>query len=76
MIFKSDDGTLIFCESKRLKKAKASLLLVHGLGEHSGRYDSFIKRAHKMGLDVHCIDLRGHGRSTGVRGHVDSFSQY
>jgi len=76
MIFKSYDGTVLYCHSRRLKKAKASLLVVHGLGEHSGRYESFIKRVHKMGMDVHLLDLRGHGRSTGIRGHVDSFEQY
>lgn len=75
MIFRSSDGTLIFCESFCSPKARASLLVVHGLGEHSGRYDEFIKECRKLRLDVHCMDLRGHGRSQGIRGHFSSMEE-
>ncbi len=52
---------------------KASLLLVHGLGEHSGRYGAFARVLAEEGTSVFAFDLRGHGRSSGPRGDVDAF---
>lgn len=75
MIFKSSDGTLIFCESFRAVKPQGSIFVVHGLGEHSGRYQEFTKECLRLKLDVHLMDLRGHGRSQGVRGHFNSFEE-
>ena len=76
MIFKSDDGSLLYCESFRVENPKASLLVVHGIGEHLGRYQEFARVMNRSRIDVHCLDLRGHGRSNGIRGHVQSFLQY
>jgi alpha-beta hydrolase superfamily lysophospholipase len=51
-------------------------VITHGIGEHSGRYthvaDYFIKRS----FTVWACDLRGHGKSGGKRGHIDSFDDY
>ena len=49
---------------------RGALALVHGLGEHSGRYGDLIKRLTGAGYAVVAIDLRGHGRSSGTRGHT------
>ena len=49
---------------------RGSVLLVHGLGEHSGRYDHVARRLAAIGLEVHGYDLRGHGRSEGPRGSI------
>ncbi len=46
------------------------LLVIHGLGEHSGRYRELVKRALRLGYGVITFDLPGHGRSPGVRGHA------
>jgi alpha-beta hydrolase superfamily lysophospholipase len=54
----------------------ASVLLVHGLGEHSGRYEHVGDQMSAAGLDVHAYDHRGSGGSGGRRGHVDRWSQY
>jgi alpha-beta hydrolase superfamily lysophospholipase len=54
----------------------ASVLLVHGLGEHSGRYEHVGDQMAAAGLDVHAYDHRGNGGSGGRRGHVDHWSQY
>jgi alpha-beta hydrolase superfamily lysophospholipase len=43
-------------------------LIVHGLGEHSGRYEHVADALAAIGLDVTAYDQRGHGRSEGVRG--------
>lgn len=75
MIVRSEDGTLIFCESFRSPKARGALLVVHGIGEHSGRYSELVEQARKLHLNVHLFDLRGHGRSQGIRGHFTSLSE-
>ncbi len=51
-----------------------TLLCVPGLQEHSGRYESLAAAACKAGLDVLAVDLYGHGRSPGRRGHMRDFT--
>lgn len=55
--------------------AGASVLIVHGLGEHSGRYEHVGDQMASAGLDVWAYDHRGNGGSDGRRGHVDRWSQ-
>ena len=52
------------------------LLLVHGLGEHAGRYDHVGRRMAAAGIDVHAFDLRGFGASSGPRAYVDRWSVF
>jgi alpha-beta hydrolase superfamily lysophospholipase len=52
---------------------KAALVIVHGLGEHSGRYDEFASSMAGSGISSYALDLRGHGQSEGRRGHVPAF---
>ena len=54
----------------------ASVLLVHGLGEHSGRYERVGDQLAAAGIDVHAFDNRGNGGSGGMRGHVDRWTDY
>ncbi|MEY2599591.1 MAG: hypothetical protein RLZZ142_1850 [Verrucomicrobiota bacterium] len=49
---------------------KASLAIVHGMTEHSGRYAHLAAPLTQAGIAVHAFDLRGHGRSGGPRGHL------
>ena len=51
----------------------ATLLCVHGLSEHSGRYAHLAGAATAAGIDVLAVDLAGHGRSSGRRGHIRGF---
>ncbi|MDP6977863.1 MAG: alpha/beta hydrolase [Myxococcota bacterium] len=53
-----------------------TIALVHGFGEHSGRYEHVGAWFARRGAEVHGFDLRGHGRSSGKRGHVDAFADY
>jgi acylglycerol lipase len=54
----------------------ATLVLVHGLGEHSGRYDHVGRFLAERGVAVHAYDQRGHGRSGGRRGWVERFTDF
>lgn len=49
-------------------KPRAILLVVHGLGEHAGRYDPLARRLNAWGFAVRSYDQYGHGESGGVRG--------
>ena len=53
----------------------ATLLLVHGLGEHSGRYEHVGRRLAEAGIDAYAYDQRGFGASGGRRAWVDRWSQ-
>ncbi len=52
------------------------LVLVHGLKDHSSRYDALARRLNGAGFAVHAFDLRGHGKSEGPRVFVRSFGEY
>jgi acylglycerol lipase len=54
----------------------ATLLMVHGLGEHSGRYEHVGARLADAGIDVHAYDQRGFGASGGRRAWVDRWSRF
>lgn len=53
----------------------ARVLVLHGINEHSGRYEHVGGRMATAGLDVHAHDHRGHGGTEGRRIYVDSFRE-
>jgi acylglycerol lipase len=55
---------------------KAVLLVVHGLGEHSGRYGNVVNHLVPLGYAVYGLDHIGHGKSEGDREVVQSFQDY
>ena len=57
-------------------RARAVVCLLHGVAEHSGRYEHVGAALAGRGFEVVAVDHRGHGRSGGRRGHVDRWSQY
>ena len=54
---------------------RALLVLIHGFGEHAGRYQPVGARLAEEGICVAAPDLRGHGRSGGRRGDLTSLDQ-
>jgi alpha-beta hydrolase superfamily lysophospholipase len=58
------------------EKPKAIVALIHGLGEHSGRYAHVGLALAEADYAMAGFDLRGHGRSGGARGHVSSLNAY
>jgi len=71
-VFKAHDGAQIFCRASSVPAPIGSILFVHGLGDHSGWFEPLAAAANGRGLDWCGIDLRGHGRSAGKQGHVES----
>ena len=53
---------------------KAAICLVHGLGEHGGRYAQVAEAFNQAGYALMASDLRGHGKSEGQRGHAPSYT--
>jgi acylglycerol lipase len=54
----------------------AVLVVVHGIAEHSGRYSNLVNYFVPKGYAVYSFDLRGHGKSEGIRSYVERFSYY
>ncbi|MBI5586278.1 MAG: lysophospholipase [Deltaproteobacteria bacterium] len=52
---------------------RAVICLVHGLGEHSGRYAHVAEALGQAGITTLALDQRGHGKTPGQRGHAPSF---
>jgi acylglycerol lipase len=69
---RSDDGVNLALRSATMAGAVlADVVLVHGLGEHSGRYEHVAAVLAGRGLRTCAWDLRGHGRSGGARGDAE-----
>src|SRR5438067_5246808 len=71
------DGTQLFTRcaapTEDAGAARANVLLVHGMGEHSARYFHVATHLVSCGYRVCAFDMRGHGRSEGRRGDIASY---
>ena len=74
----TDDGHRIFVRyyHPATGTARRTLLVVHGLSEHGGRYEHVARLFVERGWRVIIGDLRGHGRSGGAPTHVRDFHRY
>ncbi len=78
MAFESTPSTLTTPDGERLAvhdwplapgmPLRGVVLIVHGLGEHAGRYGHVAQQLNAWGFAVRAYDQRGHGKSGGVRG--------
>ncbi len=69
------DGTSLVFDAYEPARPKAAVLFLHGWSDHAGRWASTGKRLEAAGFAAYLLDLRGHGRSGGARGHLSRFSQ-
>ena len=68
------DGIRLFTQEWAPESdVKAAICLVHGLGEHSGRYTHVAAYLAENGYALDAYDLRGHGKSSGARGNTPSY---
>jgi alpha-beta hydrolase superfamily lysophospholipase len=72
----SADHLRLFWQRFTPPHAKATVLVLHGAGDHSGRYPGITSALVKAGFQVALLDFRGHGQSDGRRWFVDSFQDY
>lgn len=64
-------GLMLHTQVFPTEDARAGVVIVHGYGEHSGRYTHVIAALNDAGYSAYALDHRGHGRSEGLRGYVD-----
>jgi len=70
------DGETQLVRRWAVTNPRAALLLVHGIGEHSGRYVHVGEFLASAGIDVVAYDNRGFGQSGGRRAHIDDFETF
>jgi len=71
LMLKMRDGTNINCvDYFPASPAHSSIVFMHGLGEHCGRYTHLADYFCTRGFAVRTYDLRGHGKSSGRRGDI------
>lgn len=71
------DGLSLYLQAWRPDRDSAAVLAaVHGQGVHGGRFRNLAEYFAPRGYAVYALDLRGHGRSEGARGHIRRFSDY
>jgi alpha-beta hydrolase superfamily lysophospholipase len=76
--FHADDGQALFAREwipDSPNATRAVVILVHGIGEHSGRYAHVAQAFNEKGIALLGFDLRGHGLSHGARGDVPSYAR-
>jgi alpha-beta hydrolase superfamily lysophospholipase len=69
-------GTRLFYRSARPPAERATVVCLHGIGDHSGLYPMVFETLVPLGFGVVAPDLRGNGRSPGPRGHVDRWTDF
>jgi alpha-beta hydrolase superfamily lysophospholipase len=72
----TSDGLRLFTRRYASTNPTVEIILVHGFGEHSGRYRELIEHLNAQTYPVTVYDHRGHGRSEGLKGHVERFGDY
>ena len=72
----SADGTELFGRHWAAAKPKAVMALVHGYGEHCGRYEHMATYLNGKHISVVTLDLRGHGKSAGKRGVILNYDEF
>ena len=75
-ILTASDGKKLFAQSWSPDvDSKKLIIFIHGMGEHSSRYNSWASMFAEKGYTFLSMDLRGHGKSEGRKGHADSIIQ-
>lgn len=74
--FQTRDNLSLFFNTLPIASSRASVVFLHGVGEHIGRYEAAFQSFANQGYSCFGFDQRGFGRSEGERGHINSFAEY
>jgi lysophospholipase len=74
--FNGYDGTKLFLQKWIVENAKGTILFTHGQGEHSDCYLRLINALDEQNWNFIGWDIRGHGKSEGLRGFAKDFDEY
>ncbi|NET38253.1 MAG: alpha/beta hydrolase [Cyanothece sp. SIO1E1] len=75
--FKGAGGLNLYYQSWQPQaRIRANLVIVHGLGSHSGWFNNLVQYLVPRGYRIYGFDLRGHGRSPGQRGHINTWAEF
>lgn len=76
--YETHDGKKLYSQAWMAESPKASMLLVHGLGEHSNRYLHLVEKLNEINISVFSFDGRGHGKSAEGKpdAYFDSYQDY
>ena len=66
----------IFFRHWKAARQKGILVISHGIGDHSGRYNNIVNELKGKNISIYILDQRGHGKSGGKRGHINTFMDY
>lgn len=72
----SADGTRLYFQSWMPEEPRGIVIIVHGLFDHSGRFVHVAEWLGERGIGCYGLDYRCHGRSPGLRIHVDRFDEF
>lgn len=74
--FKGYNNADLFYQTWSIPSPRGTLVVIHGMAEHSESYARFADGMNRRGWNVIAWDARGHGRSDGKRGYVEDFSWF
>jgi alpha-beta hydrolase superfamily lysophospholipase len=75
--FKGAGGLSLYYQSWHPQgQPKAVIAIVHGLGSHSALFNKAVQYLRDRGYTIYAFDLRGHGRSPGQRGHINTWAEF
>jgi len=76
--FTNKDNSRTFYQSFRPKSepVQKTIVIHHGFGEHGGRYTNLIESVAGKGVAFYLLDARGHGKTDGRRGVVNSYTDF
>jgi len=73
---RAPDGLRLYWRRYTPPSPRATVMVLHGAGDHSGRYPGLTDALVRAGHEVALLDFRGHGQSDGRRWYVDQFEDY
>lgn len=70
------EGVELYYQIDQAKNPKANVIINHGFAEHLERYDYVARRLVESDYNVLRYDLRGHGQTKGIKGHIHSYLDF